>query len=166
CRVAQTWRTIRLERVRVRPFFCGPVRRPVPGRARPAHRSLRRRRQSSRPHPRRRRDELALVGNEERVARPTRRRWPRAGGTLRRLRRRTVHRRQPRVRLRKPALKVLSKRRPPLKINPAPAVPEWRGSLRGIVALGPRSYDCAVEAHLELAYDGAIVAVPLWAGRL
>src|SRR3954469_25182011 len=29
-----------------------------------------------------------------------------------------------------------------------------------------RPYDCAVEAHLELAYDGAIVAVPLWAGRL
>ena len=40
------------------------------------------------------------------------------------------------------------------------------GSLRGIVALGPRSYDCAVEAHLELAYDGTVVAVPLWAGRL
>src|SRR4051812_25606435 len=36
----------------------------------------------------------------------------------------------------------------------------------GIVAPGPRSYDCAVEAHLELAYDGTVVAVPLWAGRL
>src|SRR3954453_12394705 len=35
-----------------------------------------------------------------------------------------------------------------------------------VVALGPRSYDCAVEAHLELAYDGTVVAVPLWAGRL
>src|SRR5207237_10853656 len=26
----------------------------------------------------------------------------------------------------------------------------------------PRSYDSAVEAHLELAYEGTVVAVPLW----
>jgi len=33
-------------------------------------------------------------------------------------------------------------------------------------AEGPRPYDSAVEPHLELAYDGTVVAVPLWAGRL
>ena len=49
-------------------------------------------------------DELALVGDEERVARAARRRRPRARGALRRLRRRAVRRRQPRVRLRRPPL--------------------------------------------------------------
>jgi len=29
-----------------------------------------------------------------------------------------------------------------------------------------RLYDSGVEPHLELAYDGTVVAVPLWAGRL
>jgi SAM-dependent methyltransferase len=52
-------------------------------------------------HTRRRRHQLPLVGNEERVARAPRRRRSRAGGALLRLRRRAVHRGQPGIRLRR-----------------------------------------------------------------
>ena len=67
----------------------------APGRAGPAHDPVRRGRQPDRHHPRRRRDELPLVGDEERVARAARRRRPRAGGAIRRVRPRAVHRREP-----------------------------------------------------------------------
>ena len=50
--------------------------------------------------PGRRLSQLALVGDEERVARPHRRRRPRAGGARRRVRRRALRRRQHRVRVR------------------------------------------------------------------
>ena len=54
--VAPARRTVRLERVRVRPSHRGPARRRPPGGARAAHGSLRGRRQPHRHRPRRRRD--------------------------------------------------------------------------------------------------------------
>ncbi len=74
----------------------------APGGACTAHDPVRGGRQPDRHHPRRRRDELPLVGDEERVARAPRRRRSRAGGALRRLRPRAVCRRQPGIRVRRP----------------------------------------------------------------
>ena len=99
---APAGRTVRLERVRVRPRDRGAPRRPASRGARPAHGPLRGRGQSHRPRARRRRHLVALVGDEERVARPDRRRGARARGALRRVRAGAVHGREPRVRLRHP----------------------------------------------------------------
>jgi SAM-dependent methyltransferase len=63
-RAAAGW-TLRLERVCLRPPDRRARRPRAPGRAGAPHDSVRRGRQSHRHHPRRRRDELALVGHEE-----------------------------------------------------------------------------------------------------
>ena len=52
----------------------------------------------------RRWNRFALVGNQERMAGAARRRGPAAGSSLRRIRRRTARRQQPRVRLRGPSV--------------------------------------------------------------
>lgn len=89
------------ERLCLRPQDRRPPGRTAPGRAHPPHDSVFRRGQPDRYHARRRCQELALVGHEERVAWAPRRRRPAAGGALRRLRRRAVRRGQPGVRLRR-----------------------------------------------------------------
>jgi len=76
--------------------------RPAPARASAAHQPVRGGRQPDRHHPRRRRDEFPVVGHQERVARTRGCRGPGGRGALRRLRRRTVWRRQPGIRVRRP----------------------------------------------------------------
>ena len=79
CRLAPAGRAIRLERLCIRPQDRRAPRRRAPGRARPAHEPVRRRRQPDRHDARRRRHELPLVGHQERVARAPRRGWLRSG---------------------------------------------------------------------------------------
>ena len=67
----------------------------------PAPITVRDRREPHRPPPGRRGRELAVVGDEERVARAARRRRPRPRSALRRLRPQPAHRPEPRVRLRR-----------------------------------------------------------------
>lgn len=72
----------------------------------PPHDPVRGRRQPNRHHDRWRRHQLAVVGDEERVARAPRCRGARARGSLRWLRPRAVRRRQPRVRVPRPPLSL------------------------------------------------------------
>ena len=65
----------------------------------PPHAPLRAGRQPRRHRARRRRRDLALVGDEVRVGRPDRRRRPRGGGALRLVRQAAVRRREPGVRV-------------------------------------------------------------------
>ena len=96
-----TRRPLRVERLCSGPQDRHQARRRAPRRAGSAHSALCSRRQPRRHRPRRRRLELALVGDQERVARAARRQRSRARGPLRRLRPYSGERRQPRVRVRR-----------------------------------------------------------------